>query len=59
MKDNDLLAHMGTDAEKWAASFCEKFPEVDQGLMLGWFANAIEAGRTAGWNAGVDWVDPA
>jgi hypothetical protein len=51
---------MGTDARVWAEEFCKRFGVVklnesflfsdnsDQiGLMIGWFANAIEAGRDA------------
>ena len=50
--------HESTDAMRWATAFSGLFsvslsnglPAGDdtQGLMLGWFANAIEAGRTAG-----------
>lgn len=47
-----------TDATKWASAFCERFRIIGgegadaayvdgPGLMLGWFANAIEAGRYA------------
>lgn len=32
------------DAQVWAEKFCEQFPGVDKGVMLGWFANAIMAG---------------
>ena len=32
------------DAQVWASKFKELFPESDEGLMLGWFANAIMAG---------------
>jgi hypothetical protein len=59
----DLLARLGTDGQKWAAEFVRLFqsktvtagstewPEaqVDEGTLLGWFANAIEAGRSAGY----------
>lgn len=52
--------HETTDASVWAHTFIESFrvrerkasedPSKDdaRGLMLGWFANAIEAGRMAG-----------
>lgn len=50
--------HESTDAQRWAVAFAGLFsvnlsnglPAGDdtQGLMLGWFANAIEAGRSAG-----------
>jgi hypothetical protein len=33
-----------TDAAKWARAFCYRFGG-DEGLMIGWFANAIERGR--------------
>jgi hypothetical protein len=37
-----------TDAVVWAAEFMKIAPEVDEGAMIGWFANAIENGRDAG-----------
>ena len=39
----DLLHEMGQDASKWAAAFCQLHPKanVDEGDMIGWFANAI------------------
>lgn len=42
-----------TDAMAWAEAFVEtvaEHPEIpaDAGAMVGWFANAIEAGRAAG-----------
>lgn len=37
-----------TDAAVWAEEFKKVCPEVDEGLMLGWFANAIETGRNFG-----------
>lgn len=41
-----------TDARMWATEFMARWQhrleEVDEGLMLVWFANAIETGRTAG-----------
>jgi hypothetical protein len=48
--------HSTTDAAVWAQRFCERFSiYTDQGvvddkwgLMVGWFANAIEVGRDAG-----------
>ena len=36
-----------TEADVWAAEFV-RLHGGDEGLMLGWFANAIEVGRTAG-----------
>lgn len=46
--DEKLMQYMGTDAMKWAEQLCVRFPDIDEGLMLAWFANAIEAGRDAG-----------
>ena len=41
-------AVMGTDARLWASEFVRLFGnDPDEGTMLGWFANAIEAGRAA------------
>ena len=44
-----LLADQETDAAKWATSFIQTVrkynPTVDEGLMLGWFANAIMCQR--------------
>jgi len=39
MVDVTKLSHE-PDAAKWAAAFKETFPDADEGLMLGWFANA-------------------
>lgn len=51
----DLLNYMQTDAQKWAQEFKKQFParagQMDESTLVGWFANAIEAGRTAGHNA--------
>jgi hypothetical protein len=48
--DAELTAvlHGTTDAAVWAREFVALFPPVDEGLMISWFANAIEIGRTAG-----------
>ena len=50
LSDGEFLQEAGTDARKWAAAFVQIFPdaEVDEGTMIGWFANAIEAGRDWG-----------
>ena len=32
-------------AAVWAEEFAKVHPEIDQGLMIGWFANAIETAR--------------
>lgn len=54
--DGDMLAAVGTDGGKWASAFMGLFGarllEIDEGLMIGWFANAIEAGRAAGGSDG-------
>jgi hypothetical protein len=49
MSDPDLLAYCGADASKWAEAFCRikeqqgwGLADIDEGLMIGWFANAIE-----------------
>lgn len=42
----DLLRALGDDAAKWAAAFCaiakKQGHDIDEGWMIGWFANAIE-----------------
>ena len=50
MSDIDLLAKMGTDAAKWANEYMDRFSDEtpDKGTLIGWFANAIEAGRSVG-----------
>jgi predicted RNA-binding Zn-ribbon protein involved in translation (DUF1610 family) len=49
--DADLLHRLGTDAQKWARALLERCQLLDQvdaeGFLIGWFANAIEAGRSA------------
>ena len=50
MTAGELLNELGDDARKWATAFGQRFtvsddkgPVEDQeGLMLAWFANAIE-----------------
>lgn len=47
MEAGDMLKAMGDDATKWAAAFCQiatkiGHPGIDEGWMIGWFANAIE-----------------
>jgi hypothetical protein len=32
------------DAMDWAKAFCKRYPQMDEGLMLGWFANALMRG---------------
>lgn len=49
----DLLST--TDAQVWAKEFLRIYETqdvvLDEGFMIGWFANAIETGREAGRNA--------
>lgn len=57
MTDGELINHMGTDAALWAAEFMRIKHEIeasdderttdDEGWIIGWFANAIEAGRNS------------
>lgn len=59
--DAEMLSRLGTDGEKWAQEFLSHAGgcEVNEDLLdslRGWFANAIEAGRTAG--AANPWLDP-
>lgn len=45
MSGSELVAACRDDAAKWAAAFCEIISDgraIDEGFMLGWFANAIE-----------------
>ena len=70
--DTDGLArrlHSTTDARVWAEEFCKRFalvavgaePAVMEndaiGIMIGWFANTIEVGRTAGAQH-APWINP-
>lgn len=34
-----------TDAAVWAEEFAKVCPEVDEGLMIGWFSNAMETAK--------------
>lgn len=42
------------DAAVWAQAFVERFgtETIDLGLMVGWFANAIEVGKMTAYQAG-------
>jgi len=48
--DVKLLAKMGADAAIWATEYEARFPDKtpDWGTLVGWFANAIEAGAEKG-----------
>lgn len=45
LNSGELLTALGDDAAKWAAAFDQIVVrggvQIDQGLMLGWFANAM------------------
>ena len=45
-----LLERLGTDGAKWADEFRKTaiklgYSDMDEGWLIGWFANAIESGR--------------
>lgn len=47
LKDGEIIEQCRDDASKWAAAFCQHAKhlgvgEIDEGWMIGWFANAIE-----------------
>lgn len=47
MSSSDMLSAVGDDASKWAAAFVQTAEKlghngIDEGWMIGWFANAIE-----------------
>lgn len=52
MSDAEYLEKMGTNGATWALEFQKQLPAtvtpIDAGMVIGWFANAIEAGRAAG-----------
>lgn len=48
LPDGEILLELGIDAAKWAQEFCLINPDIDEGVMISWFANAIEAGRSNG-----------
>lgn len=48
----ELLQRMGASGAVWAAEFNKVavtlgYSDMDEGWLIGWFANAIEAGRNA------------
>lgn len=43
MSPGDMLSALGTDAQKWAQAFRERFPAVPEDEAIGWFANAMMA----------------
>ena len=46
MQPGEMLDAVRDDASKWAAAFCQTARKlgytIDEGWMIGWFANAIE-----------------
>lgn len=57
--------HGTTDAAVWAEAFLARFRlatvgdrVLDEGTMIGWFANAIEVGRAAGHRAALQSIEP-
>lgn len=46
MEVPSMLQSLGDDGSKWAAAFCQHAKmnghDIDEGWMIGWFANAIE-----------------
>jgi hypothetical protein len=51
-----ILARLGTDGALWAAEMADVYPVLDGSpgsLLHNWLANAIEAGRSAGYQAGL------
>jgi len=59
----EILARMGTDAAKWTDEFMRirhengpyANPNEEWGTMVGWFANAIEAGKAEGRRDRTEW----
>lgn len=50
INENEFIAYAGGDALKWAQAFRQKasdlgYGDLDEGWLIGWFANAIEAGK--------------
>ncbi len=49
MNDGELLTMMGTDAMKWMQECDRRLPRFRRkGALLGWMANALAAGESAG-----------
>lgn len=51
MQDHGIIEECRDDAAKWAAAFCQYakhlgYGDIDEGWMIGWFANAIETADT-------------
>jgi len=64
MSAAELLDYMGLDAAEWARVFVKlqsgkavgQFGPLGPGEMVGWFANAIEAGRAAHYNRSIPFL---
>lgn len=58
MNDAEMLQYLGTNGLKWAEEFCKIGRDLghnlDEGWVLGWMCNAIEAGRSAGYAKGTE-----
>lgn len=51
MNDGETLTWLGTDTVRWTRAWVKIMgvdPDVFEGSMLSWFANALEAGRSQG-----------
>jgi hypothetical protein len=53
-KVRDLIENRDTDAKHWAEEFMSVIDgmtkdEIDEGLMIAWFASAIETAKDACW----------
>lgn len=49
--DGQLIQRLGDDAAKWAAEFRRRairlgYSDMDEGWLIGWFANAIEGAES-------------
>jgi hypothetical protein len=55
LQAGDFLKSVGTNSQEWARAFMEiivnEKKDIDESLMVAWFANAIEAGRSVGRNS--------
>lgn len=60
---NDKIEGYGDDAQKWAKGFNETavklgYSEMDEGWLIGWFANAIERSHTLRMNRLREKIEP-
>lgn len=54
---NNFTGNHEVDPSVWAKEFCKQNPQIDEGLMLGWFANAIMAGHDVATSKCTDEID--